>query len=489
MEYSLHQSDDLQGKRGRSGMQYIMEILKKGKILFVFPLVFLLNSCLIWNIILFKDEQRFMNTGTEVKIHNNTLVIATVFDAGDEPGGYLTIFEYENNKWVKSSTLNMKKYLKQYQAPMYIRGESNRHFLGISDGIIALIASSVQTLKDINNYEKTNALLIFSKHGTEWVLRDTIYNKNQKTRGSSFWKGNYGTDISVYNNDIFIPEIEQGIHIYTVDENEISAKFIPDDIMFYHARGGTISVKDNTLVVSEVYYIDNKYFSPSEVRGRINVYNRIDENWELRYSLDENSHPDIKWAPLIKYVGIIDDNNFYIASDLQIYFFRKDQSGYKINKIIEIPSENKNYGWLLDLLIKDNIMAFITQNKLYLYYNINDNWILNNTIDLLELNKKYFSLFEWRHRYYSDVNIDISNDNVVIGFNNVSDNVPGSDAIVYMPFFPFPPFLFPKNPGFVYIIKILPEGEYIVQDIIVRDYNIFGKVRFKNKLTPSGVFQ
>ncbi|MDR1175004.1 MAG: hypothetical protein LBK83_05995 [Treponema sp.] len=54
-----------------------------------------------------------------------------------------------------------------------------------------------------------------------------------------------------------------------------------------------------------------------------------------------------------------------------------------------------------------------------------------------------------------------------------------SDTIATIP---FPPFMFKRNPGSVYILKIHPNGGYEKQGVITRKYNLFGKVKFVNNV-------
>jgi hypothetical protein len=66
-----------------------------------------------------------------------------------------------------------------------------------------------------------------------------------------------------------------------------------------------------------------------------------------------------------------------------------------------------------------------------------------------------------------------------LGFDNVDRSLETSDIIVFIPYLPF---WFKKNPGSVYILKIHPNGGYDIQGIITRKYNLFGRVKFVNKV-------
>jgi hypothetical protein len=41
----------------------------------------MLDGCILWNIMVFSDERRFINTGTTAAIYEDTLVFGTSFSA------------------------------------------------------------------------------------------------------------------------------------------------------------------------------------------------------------------------------------------------------------------------------------------------------------------------------------------------------------------------------------------------------------------------
>jgi hypothetical protein len=415
------------------------------------------------------DEQRFMNTGVEVKINDDTLVIATAFVVGTTGGGYISIFEFENGRWIEKKTINTKKYFNEsYQAPIHAEGAENRSFLDASDDIIALIASSARIFRK-SNYER--AILILKKNGNEWVYLDTMYRKDISALYSFSKTGYYGTSICVDKNTVIVPEAGKGIHVFTINENKTEECLIPDEFIIHLGKGGAAIINNNTILISDIIYEDQKYYIPSAMQRRVKVYNRIGGNWELAFIFDNNSFPDF-WtneSGLSTHIGIIDDSNVYIGSNKRMYFFMKDDYGYTVKQIIEMPlREGEGSAFINDLVIKDGIMAYSRGEKIYIYHNINDTWNLTDIIDLRKLSR----------RFIDDIKLDISNDILVVGFDNVRKNF-DDDAIVT---FPFPPFFFTKNPGSVYILKIYPEGGYDIQGIIERKYNLFGRVKFVNKV-------
>jgi hypothetical protein len=418
-----------------------------------------------------------MNTGKEVKISNGTLVIATTFSLDDpRRGGYISIFEFENGTWVEKKTIDTKKYFKEpYQAPMNEWGVENRSFMDTGDTIIALMASSTRIFKK-SPYEK--AILIFKKSGNEWAHLDTIYKGDPETFYGTFIKGNFRTGISVDKNTVIVPEERKGIHVFEIQGNETTGYLIPDKFSNTHSDGGVGIIRNDTIILSDIYREDVKS------KRRVKVYTRSEENWELAFIFDENSFPEIwtnqegpfteAWqrSMMGRYTGILDDGNVYAGSDRRVYFFRKDDHGYTVTQSIDISNnDSENDAYIMDLVIKDGIMAYARGEKLYIYHTINDRWKLTDTIDLgkLQPNK----------RIIDDVSLDISNDILVIGFDNVRKEWDSSDTIATIP---FPPFMFKRNPGSVCILKIHPDGGYETQGIITRKYNLFGRVKFVNKV-------
>ncbi|MDR1175051.1 MAG: hypothetical protein LBK83_06235 [Treponema sp.] len=405
-----------------------------------------------------------MNTGEEVKINNGTLVIATT-SASDTiiRGGYISIFEFKNGKWIEKKTFDTKKYFKEpYQAPMNAGRVESRSFLDAGDNIIALIASSARIFRE-NDYDK--AILIFKKSGNEWTHLDTIYKNNLELSFYGYFiRGYYGTNISVDRNTVIVPVTEKGIRVFEIHENETEEYLIPDE---FNVEAGVGIIRNNTIILSEIFYDDHKKLR------RVKVYNRSGGNWELAFIFDENSFPEI-WTkqdgPGI-YIGILDDSNLYVGSDHWVYFFKKDDYGYTVTQSIDISiKDGERWAPIMDLVIKDGIMAYARGKKLYIYHNINDTWNLTDTIDLKKL--------QLNGRFIDDVKLDISNDILVIGFDNVRKDLESSDMIAIIP---YPPFWYKRNPGSVYILKIHPNGGYEIQGIITRKYNLFGKVKFVNK--------
>jgi hypothetical protein len=420
-----------------------------------------------------------MNTGEEVKINNGTLVIATTFALETETrGGYISIFEFENGKWIEKKTFDTKRYFKEpYQAPMNTVGVKNRSFLDAGDNIIALMASSTRIFRK-SDYEK--AILIFKKSGNEWTHLNTIYKNNPEPFYGRFKKGNYGTSISIDKNTVIVPEAGKGIHVFEIHENETEEYLIPDEFIIDYTEGGVGIIRNNTIILSEIFYEDHKYYTPSAKRRRIKAYNHIGGNWELAFIFDKNSFPEI-WTkqdgPGIEYdiyTGILDDSNLYVGSDHWVYFFKKNDCGYTVKQSIDISiKDGERWTPIKDLVIKDGIIAYARGEKLYIYHTINDTWNLTDTIDLRKLHG-------YRpHRFIDNIKLDISNDILVIGFDNVQKELEGADTIATIPYLPF---WFKKNPGSVYILKIHPNGGYDIQGIITRKYNLFGKVKFVNNV-------
>jgi hypothetical protein len=370
--------------------------------------------------------------------------------------------------------LDTKTYFKEpYQAPINAEGVENRSFLGVSDNIIALMASSARVFRK-SAYEK--AILIFKKSGNEWTHLNTIYKNNHKpSLNDYFKKGNYGTSISVDKNTFIVPEAGKGIHVFEIHENETEEYLIPDEFIIDYTEGGVCIIRNNTIIISDKFYEDHT----AKLRKRVKVYTRSGENWELAFTFDKNSFPEIwtkRYGPGIHgldiYIGILDDNNLYVGSDRCIYFFKKDDNGYTVTQSVDISiKDGERWAPIDDVVIKDGIMVYARGKKLYIYHNINDIWNLTDTIDLGKLQSN--------GRFIDDVKLDISNDILVIGFDNVRKNFESSDTIAIIP---YPPFWFKKNPGSVYILKIHPNGGYETQGIITRKYNLFGRVKFVNNV-------
>jgi hypothetical protein len=350
-----------------------------------------------------------MNTGEEVKINNDTLIIATTFALGTETrGGYISIFEFENGKWIEKKTFDTKKYFKEpYQAPMNTEVAGNRSFLDAGDNIIALIASSSRVFRK-SDYDK--AILIFKKNGNEWMYLNTIYkNDPESFFYGHFVYGNYGTSISVDENTVIVPEAGKGIHVFEIHENETEEYLIPDELIINYSEGGVGIIRNNTIILSEIFEDD------TFKQRRVKVYNRIGGNWVLAFIFDNNSFPEI-WTkedgPGVRrlYIGILDDNNFYAGSDHWVYFFKKDDYGYTVKQSIDISvKDGERWAPIQALVIKDGIMAYARNRKLYIYHTINDTWNLTDIIDLRKLHG-------YRpHRYIDNIRLDISNDILVIG--------------------------------------------------------------------------
>jgi hypothetical protein len=358
---------------------------------------------------------------------------------------------------------------------MNTEGVENRSFLDVGDNIIALIASSSRIFRK-SDYEK--AILIFKKSGNEWTHLDTIYKGDPETFYGTFIKGNYRTGISVDKNTVIVPDEGNGILVFEMQENETKEYLIPEKITKTYADGGVGIIRNDTIILSDIDYEDGKS------KRTVKVYARNGGNWELVFIFDENSFPEIwtnqegpfteAWLRSImgRYIGILDDSNLYAGSDQWVHFFRKDDHGYTVKQSIDISiKDSENDAPIMDLVIKDGIMAYARGGKLYIYHTINDTWNLTDTIDLGKLQLK--------KRFIVDVNLDISNDILVIGFDNVRKEWDSTDTIATIP---FPPFMFKRNPGSVCILKIHPNGGYDIQGIITRKYNLFGRVKFVNNM-------
>jgi hypothetical protein len=415
-----------------------------------------------------------MNTGTDVEIHNDVLVIGTSF-VSKRPGGYITIFERSNNKWEFKANFSAKQLLPDYQLPMYrVR---SRNFISASDSVIA-VAAWPATWR-LRKKGKGKAVAVFAKNNGEWCFIDTIYDPDipiYENVGDGF-----AADISVDKNMLMIldPNSENAdaspsvIHLYSVENGKLKLKEeIKDTIVidrYYRYTGAGGKILDNMMLTttgSHGVYIDDKRVQVTG--GGIHIYEYRENTWELIETIDNKSHPAFEDTLQLRFVGM--QSGMICIQTLQhIYILENESGSWKIKYTLETPIVS--YVGVDRVVFNGKFLAIAYINhEVRVYRLINDSLILTDTISLHDFNKK--------KDIYS-VTLSISGDTLVIGLNNVNLSDEASDAIAYIPYLPF---FFPKNRGSVVIVKLLPDGGYVIEDIIVRDYNWKGAVRFKSKL-------
>jgi hypothetical protein len=77
----------------------------------------------------------------------------------------------------------------------------------------------------------------------------------------------------------------------------------------------------------------------------------------------------------------------------------------------------------------------------------------------------------------------LSNGTLVFNFDHTTLPLPSDNLFDILIGKPIDTRRLQKYPGEVYIIRLLPEGGCKLEDIIVRDRDLWGRVRFRSKLS------
>jgi hypothetical protein len=456
------------------------------KLFFISLVTIIIEGCVAWNENVFNNEKRFMNTGTAVEIHNDTLVIGTSF-ISNRDGGYLTIYERKNGKWDHINTFDANDLVAGYKLPINRKGL--RGFISASDTVIA---AGARRANITGGGYQDKAIIVLEKQNGTWNFVDTIWGRDYATDllvGSGF-----ASSISVEKNivmvmvegsdtyfditgggNIYVQElgrylytdVKSGIYFYVVKNGRLIEKInMPFPITVGPFNGGIGKILDDRMLITTNIYKDVNGENIQAGQGRISIFQKKEGAWELINQLDDKNIPDVDWNYSLRFTGMT-DKEIYTASSGNVYILREEDNLWKIKQKILIPG---SLGRVLESVVLDNnILALAHGGQIYIYRDNGSKYVLTDTVNLNEFSKK--SIFS--------VVLSISQDTLVVGVNNVDVSYEMSDTIAFVPYLPF---LFSKNPGAVYIMKILPHKGYEMVDIIVRDYALDGKVYFKNKL-------
>jgi hypothetical protein len=436
----------------------------------------------------FNDERHFMNTGTSVAIYEDTLVIGTSFISLNK-GGYVTVYERKNNKGECTNIFSEKELIPGYQFPMY---SAYRDFIAANNKVIAVGARSNIYPKE-EKHDK--AVLFIAKQNEEWNYVDTIYGEDFAARlraGEGFASGISvddnkimilveGSDTyfditgreNVYSNELkkyLYKDIKSSFQIYSWGNgiiSQIENVHIPFTTGGIGSGGGIGQISDNQIFITTRRY---KYIDNNEAKigtGRISVYEYINDAWELKTTVDNNNASYLENPLNIRYAAV-KGRTMCIMSYDKIYVLNRNDDSWNLSKIIDMPKRRAISESVF--AFEDNIIVVATRQNIYVYRcDNNGEWNLTDIIGLYSLTKR--GIFS--------VSLSISDHTLALGINNVDITHEISDGIAYLPYMPF---FFPKNPGSVCIIELLPDKGYEIADIIVRDYSFTGKVRFKSAL-------
>jgi hypothetical protein len=443
----------------------------------------MLDGCVIWNLMLFTDERRFMNTGTSVAIYGDTLVFGTSFIA-KRKGGYVTVYERKNKKWEFKNTFIGKDIAPGYQFPMYSVGQS---FISVSDTVIGVASRYARIIGGDANYDKL--VSVFAKQNGQWNYIDEICGED---REAYFRPGEgFASSISVYKNKILILDEGDGAYFYFMGEDFFLSEQIKKYI-YKSSKASIISIENGKISQKEEFYIpfnpvDNvnavqlldkqiliasygfKYIDKKNEEnvtdGGISIYDYSNNSFKLNTIFNNKNNAYMEKPLSIKFAAIR-GNDICIALSKKIYILRKNNDSWDLCANIDIPNDVFSK---FKIVFDTNIVAIATNNYIYVYRcDYMGSWNLTDKITLSNLTK---------HSIYS-VSLSIYDHTLVLGINNVDIKDETSDAIAYLLYIPF---FFPKNPGKVCIIELLPDEGFKVEDKIIRYYTLNGKVRYKSE--------
>jgi hypothetical protein len=459
------------------------------QLFFISAITTVLNGCLLWNVALFADEHRFMNTGASVVIYKDTLVFGTNFISRDK-GGYIAIYERKNQNWERKAVFTGKKLAPGYQFPMY---SDNRSFIAVSDTVIAVVAGPRGWYWP-NEKEPYKAVVIFAKQNESWNYIDTIYGDDWVGLALRPGQG-FASGISVNKNKIAIlvegsdtyydfsgeknfyaeslkrylyKDIKSSIQIFSVENGSISQNEIFNvPVRTSPGYGGIIQLLDDKILItsSEFKYKDN--YETKIGDGQASIYDYSNGLCKLNMVFNNRNNIYMEDAKYMEFAAIKDDTICIAFSD-KIYILKNNNGSWDLCKIIDIP-KNRDLEPVEGFAFDDNILVVANTKYIYVYRcDYTGEWNLTDTIAREALSK---------HVIHS-LSISLSNHTIVLGINNVHLLAQLGDDIASRP---YSPFFFPENPGKVCIIELLPDKGYKIEDIIVRDYTLFGKVRFKSE--------
>jgi hypothetical protein len=448
----------------------------------------MLDGCILWNIAVFSDERRFMNTGTAVAIYGDTLVFGTSFIARRQ-GGYITIYERKNEKWECKNIFKGKSIAPGCQFPMYLK---LRSFIDVSDTVIGVVARPDRIRRAGNDYYD-RVVAMFEKQNGSWNYVTKIYGKNEKNRSYADSGEGFASYISVYKNKILIPVesydtysyknfLNKDIpytepppfneriyknnksYIFSIENGKMSQ---PEELYIPFRAGydnGNIQLLDKQIFVASTKftYIDKN--EEKTLDKRINIYDYSNNSLNLN-AVSSNINDAYQEKHIRK--AIIKGNEICIATSKKIYILRKNTDSWDLCAEIDVPNDNFFDD---EIAFDNNIVAIRCRKYIYVYRcDYIGNWNLTDKIPLDSLTK---------HGVFS-VSLSIYNHTLVLGINNVNIMDEVNDAIAY---YPNMPFFFPENPGKVCIIELLPDEGFKVEEKIIRYYTLTGQVRFKSEI-------
>jgi hypothetical protein len=439
-----------------------------------FILVGFISCASEWNQHVFEDETRFMDTGASVAVYNNILVVGTRFILREE-GGYLTIYEKENDLWILKTTFDMKKIFPGYWFPDKI---------SVSDTIIAASARYVKG----RNFGNEQAVFIFEKQYGVWGFVGAIHGEDYDYISD----GGFASDISVDKNvlmivaqgndsyfeatgrslDPYTPNTMSSLCLYTIENGKIREDLIIP--VFIYGSGIGYLKNDKILFTSNALKKENGEIINRGSSGRINIYKKHEEIWELDEMLDQINTPEISIPSFSQQFIGISNSTIFVAYHSNVYMLKKEENSWIVEQIIVLSDEIKNHlnreinPYLNDIVIDDDIMAVSWSRGfhkfVYIYRYHNNRW---NITDIINLNKYGFS--------YS-AKLSLSKNTLVIGLNQANFTVQSSDTNAY---FPWLPIFFKKNPGKVCVMELLPQRGHTLKNTITRNYTRDREVRWK----------